>query len=120
MLDNGINKILFPPSGGLSGEVPPVLPFLRLCFGLLVVVHVNDGEISDGLGSDRDGDRCVEDGGSHCLSYIHNEAPEDIGNDGRSRCLFVPVALISLLPHCNCLIGLNTDGSDKIGQLLIN
>ena len=120
MLDSGGNTILLPPFGSLSGEVPPVLPIPRLRFEQLVVVRVYDKRISDGIGRDGDGDRCVGDGGHHHLSYGPHEAPEDIGSNGLRRCVFVSVAFISSQPHCHCLLVRNMDGSDKIGQLSRN
>ena len=114
MLDNGGNTIPLPPLGGLSDEVPPVLPFFFFV-ERLVVVQVNDGEISDGLGCDGDRDRCIGDGGRHRLSYGRDEAPEDIRRDGRSLCVFISVALISSRPRCHFLLGHNAAGSDKLG-----
>ena len=78
MLGGGRNTTLLPPFVGLGGKVPPVLPFLCLRFERLVVVRVNGGGISDSLGRDGDGDHCVGDGGSHCLSYVRDKDPEDI------------------------------------------
>ena len=115
MLDGGRNTILLPPFGGLSGEVPRLLPFLCLRFERLVLVRVDGGGISDGLGSDRDGDLCVGNGGCNSLSYGSDKAPEDIGSYGRSCRIFISVAFISSRPHCHCLLGRSTDGSDKLG-----
>ena len=95
--------------------MPLVLPLLCLFLERLVVVRVDDRGISDGIGSDGDGECCIGNVGYHCLSYIRDEASEDIGSDVRSRCIFFSVTLISSLPCCHCLIGLNTIGSDKIG-----
>ena len=107
MLDCGRNIILFSPFGGLSDEVPPVFPFLRLCFERLVVVRVSGGGISDDLGRDRDGGCCVGYGSHLHLSYCHDEAPEEIQSDSWRRCVFVSVALTYLRPRCHYLIGRN-------------
>ena len=95
--------------------MPLVLPSLRLRFERLVVVRVDGGGISDGHGRDGDGDCCVGNGGRHHLSYGGEEAPEDIGSTGQSRCVFVSVTLIPLYPRCHCLLCRNTAGSDKLG-----
>ena len=115
MIDSGGNKILFPPFGGLSGEVPPVLPFLCLHFERIFVVYVDGGGISDGIGSDTDGDHCVGDSGRHHLSYVRDKAPEHIVSDGQIRCVFVSVEFISSCPRCHRLLVRNTAGSDKLG-----
>ena len=115
MLNGDGNTIPFPPLGGLSGEVPLVLPFLCIHFELLVVVQVDDGEISDGLECDGDGDRCFGDGGHHHLSYNCDEAPEDIRRNGWSLCVFIYVALISSRLCFYCLLGRNAAESDKLG-----
>ena len=113
MLDSGRNTILLPHFGSLSGEVPPVLPFLCLCFKRLVVVRVDGGGIID-LGRDRDRDHFVGNDSCHCLSYVRDEAPEDIRSYGRSGCVFVSFALISSRPSCHCLLVPNTARSDKL------
>ena len=87
--------------------MPPLLPFLRLHFKLIVDVQVNGGGNSDSLGYDGDGDRCVDNGISHSLSCGRDEAPEEIISDGRSRCVFVSVVLIYLRLHYHFLIGRN-------------
>ena len=63
MLDGGGNTIHFQPFGGLSGEVPPVFPFLHLRFEQILVVQVDGRGISDSLGRDRDGDCFIGNGG---------------------------------------------------------
>ena len=56
----------------------PVFPFLCLCFELYVVVQVDGRLIIDGIGRNRDGVRCVGDGGHHFLSYSRDEAFDNI------------------------------------------
>ena len=115
MLDGGGNAILFPPFDGLSVKVPPVLPFFRLHSEQLVVVQVDGVGISDGIGCDGDGDRCVGNGGRHFLSYGRGKDPEYIGSNGWIFCVFVFVAFIYSRPCCRCLIVCNTAGYDKLG-----
>ena len=115
MLNSGRHTIIFPPFGSLSAGVPPVLPFLRLHFERLFFVRVNCGGISDGLGSVGDGECSVGYGGPNCLSFGRDEAPEDIGSDGWSRCVFVSVASISSVSRCNFFLNVISAGSDKLG-----
>ena len=39
VLNGGGNSIIFPPLGGLSDEVPPILPFLCICLEQLAVIR---------------------------------------------------------------------------------
>ena len=115
VLNSGGNNILLPPFNSLGGMLPLVLPFLRLHFERLFVVRVNCGGISDGLGSVGDGECSVGYGGPNCLSFGRDEAPEDIGSDGWSRCVFVSVASISSVSRCNFFLNVISAGSDKLG-----
>ena len=55
MLNGRRNTILLTPFGGISDEVPLVITFLCLSFERLVDVQVDEGVISDGIGSDGTG-----------------------------------------------------------------
>ena len=57
----------------------------------------------DGLGRGSDWDRCVGNGGFHCLGHGRDEAPEDIVRDVRSRRVFVNVIFLPPFPRCRCL-----------------
>ena len=95
--------------------MPLVLTFLRIRFEQLIVVWVNVGGISDGLGRDGYGERCVGNGGRHHLNYGRYEAPEDIISNVRICCVFVSVALISWRPFSIVFSAVISAGSNKIG-----
>ena len=107
VLNGGGNTNFILPFGSHSGEVPPVLPFLCLCFERLVVLQVDSMEISDGLGREGNMKRCVGSGGRHHLVYGCDKAPEDIGSHGQILCVFFSIVLIPSCPHCHFLIGRN-------------
>ena len=105
VLNSGRNTIFSPPFGGLSGELPLVLPFLHIRFKRLVLVQVDCRGISNVLGGEGERDHSVGDGCCNFLNYGHDKSPKYIASDGRSCCDFFSVALISLRHRCYCLLG---------------
>ena len=103
MLNGGGGSILFLPFGGLGDDTPPAFPLLCLHLGKIFVVRVNVGRIHDGLGSVSVQDRCIGDGGCHCLGHGRDEAPEDIRRNGRRRRVFVVVIFLPSFPCCHYL-----------------
>ena len=103
MLDDGRGSILFPPSGGLGDDMPPLIPFFYFRLERFVVVQADDGGIHNGIGHGSDRDRCVGNGGCHRLGHGRDEDPEDIGSDGQSRSVFIVVVLMPLCPNFHFL-----------------
>ena len=101
VLDGGGDSVLFSPFRGRGYGIPLMLSFLHLRLELLIRVGEDGRGMRDCLGCGSNWDRCVGDGGHHCLGRVCDENPEETRSDGQSRCIFVAIFLIPSCPCCH-------------------
>ena len=78
--------IIVPPSGGLGGDFPLIFSFLCISLERFVAIRVNVGRICGELGRGSNCHHYIGDGCCNLCGHVREDAPEDIGIDGQSRC----------------------------------